>query len=91
MSIRTYVHAYVPQNSKHALFETKPWEYLVVDRDKQGKKKILAKGSVDIAFHVQQSMDNVISVEMKAVSKKITNVKVEICLSSELLREGKAT
>lgn len=86
-----YMCTYVPQNSKHALFESKPWEYLVVDRDKLGKKKILARGRVDMAFHVQQSMDNVISVEMKAVSKKITYGKLEICLSAELLREGKAT
>ena len=63
----------------------------MVDRDRTGKKKILAKGSVDMAYHVQEPMESVISVDMKTVSKKITHIKVEICLSSELLREGKAT
>ena len=56
-----------------------------------GKKTILAKGSVDMAYHVQQPMESIISVDMKATSKKITRVKIEICLTSELLKEGKAT
>ena len=63
----------------------------MVDKDRMGKKKILAKGTVDLAYHAQQSMDSTISLDMKAVSKKIARVKVEISISSEFLREGKAT
>ena len=73
--------------------EPKEWDVLLVDKDQLGKKKILSKSQINVAHYVKQlgERENTLNLKMKSVSKKISNATLDVAISVNLLREGKAT
>ena len=79
------------QDSKSPRFESKEWDFIAINKDKNGKKKILAKGAVNMAQYTDLSVDTRITLDLKPVSKKIGSVTLDVGMVCELIKEGKAT
>lgn len=79
------------KDSKSPRFESKEWDFIAINKDKNGKKKILAKGAVNMAQYTDLSVDTRITLDLKPVSKKIGSVTLDVGMVCELIKEGKAT
>ena len=82
---------FATQTAKATHFESKEWEFVVVDKDRNGKKKVLAKASVNMSQYTDLAVDTRVTLDLKPVSKKIGSVALDISLVAEFIKEGKAT
>ncbi|XP_065916601.1 EH domain-binding protein 1-like [Dysidea avara] len=80
------------KGQKDKKFETKEWEFAVIDTDESGKRKILANTMINMAEYASMlGLDQSLLLKLKPVSKKIRVVTLEVNLTSIFLKEGKAT
>ncbi|ESO12740.1 hypothetical protein HELRODRAFT_150593, partial [Helobdella robusta] len=80
------------KSSKTNVYEDKEWIFTIEDHDKKGRRKQLATACMnmkDYAGTVPLQKD--VDLKLKPVSKKILSGRLQLTVSSMLIREGNAT
>jgi hypothetical protein len=80
------------KSPKDTSYESKEWEFHVIDVDNSGKRKVLASTAINMVRYAStMPYDHDVQLQLKPVSRKIKRVILDITLCSVLLKEGKAT
>ena len=73
-------------------YDNKDWFFILENVDLSGKRKPVAQGRLNMRdFSTAVPTQHNLTVKLRPISKKVTAAKLTLTLTSELLREGKAT
>ena len=73
-------------------YDNKDWFFILENVDPSGKRKPVAQGRLNMRdFSTAVPTQHNLTVKLRPISKKVTAAKLTLTLTSELLREGKAT
>ena len=73
-------------------YDNKDWFFVLEDVNQNGKRKPIAQGRLNMRdFSTAIPTQHNLTVKLRPISKKVTAAKLTLTLTSELLREGKAT
>ncbi|KAK3093307.1 hypothetical protein FSP39_013923 [Pinctada imbricata] len=80
------------RDNKHVDFEDKEWTFVVEDQARNGRRKILASGPINMKdFASQVPTQHTMKLRLKPATKKIVRASIQFTLSCVFIREGKAT
>ena len=73
-------------------YDNKDWFFILEDVTSSGKRKPIAQGRLNMRdFSTAVPTQHNLTVKLRPISKKVSSAKLTLTLTSELLKEGKAT
>ena len=75
-------------------FEEKEWILMIESEDASGKRKLMATGKLNIENYASMDPQNEQSIKnfkLKIISTKIKSISLDFSISSQFIKDGKAT
>ena len=73
-------------------YDNKDWFFILEDVGPNGKRKPVAQGRLNMRdFSTAVPTQHNLTVKLRPITKKVTSAKLTLTLTSELIKEGKAT
>ena len=75
-------------------FEEKEWILMVESEDSSGKRRLLATGKLNIEVYASMDLQNEQSIKnfkLKIVSNKVKSITLDFKITSQFIKDGKAT
>ena len=75
-------------------FEDKEWTLMIESEDAKGKRRLLATGKLNLDKYASiepQNQQHIKDFKLKIISNKVKSVALDFYVSSQFLKDGKAT